>query len=127
MTLLRREMQSAADAAAMARALNLDGKASAQDRARMVARNAVQNASSMPATGAGTSLSVKAVNFYSAVSPKMPTAADLDSKFIEVELDPQTVSALFVPVMNLVGPTVATTQTLDASAIARPDPYICKL
>ena len=123
MAVLRSEMQNSADSAAMAGAVQLDGRAGA--RALDVASNAAIGWSALP-SGSGD-LDVLEVTYYSALEPS-PVAAtgDADANFIEVALAPKQISMLFQPLLNsLTGSTTSTTSTLGAVATARIDPFIC--
>ena len=67
MTALRSEMQNRADSAAMAGAVQLDGRAGARARALAVASNAATEWSALPSGGGD--LDVAAVTYYSAIEP----------------------------------------------------------
>lgn len=120
--LLRTEMQHAADAAALAGAVQLNGQDDSMTRAENVARNAMAPASNIPA--AATSLNINDVKFYSDYATKTAATSGLDAKFIEVKFAPQQVDLLFAPILSAMfgGPT---TQTLNAAAVARVRPFIC--
>lgn len=125
--LLRSQMQNAADAAALAGVVHLDGKDGARARATAVASNAASNASNMPSTGTGTNLAVADVNFYTTVSPS-PVAAttDIEAKVIEVVLGSQTVEYLLAPLMkNTGGGSGPDRIQLGARAVARTRPFLC--
>jgi len=125
MSVLRSEMQNTADAAAMAGAVQLDGRDNARARALDVATNAAQGWSAIPSGGGD--LDVASVVYYSALEP-VPVLAtsDADAVFIEVELEPKQVEILFQPLLNAVSNTTSsTTSSLGAIATARVDPFIC--
>ena len=125
MTVLRSEMQNRADSAAMAGAVQLDGRAGARARALAVASNAATEWSALPSGGGD--LDVAAVTYYSAIEPG-PVAAtgDADANFLEVELAPQQISMLFQPLLNSISGSVSsTTSSFGAVATARIDPFIC--
>src|SRR5918999_5647287 len=87
---LRAQMQSAADAAAIAAARQLDGTAGARDRASAVAANAAQNSSTLVS---GT-FTVANVSFYSALSPDVPALTDADASSARVTLAPKSIQLL---------------------------------
>ena len=90
MSVLRSEMQNTADAAAMAGAVQLDGRDNARARALDVATNAAQGWSAIPSGGGD--LDVASVIYYSALEPAPVVAtSDADAVFIEVELEPKQV------------------------------------
>lgn len=123
--LLRSQMQNAADAAALASVVHLDGKDGARGRATAIAMNAVSNRSNVPSTGDGTELAIAAVNFYSALTPSPVAAtADLDAKFVEVTLNPQTVDYMLAPIMGAANGSPDSLQ-LGARAVAGTRPYLC--
>lgn len=125
MTVLRSEMQNRADAAAMAAAVQLDGRENAMARATDIAMNAVVEPSGIPE---GTELiTVSEVRFYSAVEPDfVPAEDDADANFVEVVLDPHTVNLVFQPVLNAAANTnEATQKDMHASATAGTSPFIC--
>ncbi len=122
--LLRSEMQHSADAAALSGAVQLNGQDDAMVRGENVARNAMAQASNVPATGSGTSLSVANVNFYADYATKVAATSGLDAKFIEVTLAPQPVNLLFAPIYSVMF-GAASTSTLNAKSVARVRPYVC--
>jgi len=124
-SLLRTQMQNRADAGAMAAAVYLDGTDGARGRASAVAMQATQQYSFIPSTAA--ELTVDSVNFYREIKPaKIAATSDADSKFIEVNLNAQTMDSLFMPVLNfLTGGTGDGDTILQATATAQPAPYIC--
>ena len=124
--LLRSQMQNAADAAALASVVHLDGKDGARARAAAVATNAVSNRSSMPAGEDDTALEVASVDFYATLAPA-PVAAttDLEAKAVEVTLKPQTVSYILAPVLKQMTGSGNTEIQLAARAVATTRPYLC--
>ncbi|MBT3629325.1 MAG: hypothetical protein HN527_14600 [Rhodospirillaceae bacterium] len=125
MSVLRSEMQNTADAAAMAGAVQLDGRDNARARALDVATNAAQGWSAIPSGGGD--LDVASVIYYSALEPAPVVAtSDADAVFIEVELEPKQVEILFQPLLNAVTNTTSSTvSSMNAVATARIDPFIC--
>jgi Flp pilus assembly protein TadG len=121
--LLRTEMQHAADAAALAGAVQLNGQDDSITRATNVAENAMSPSSNVPSSG-NDALTIKEVKFYSDYATKTGTASGIDAKFIEVKFDPKQVNLMFAPVLSAVfgGPT---TSTLNAGAVARVRPFVC--
>lgn len=125
MAVLRSEMQNSADAAAMAGAVQLGGRAGAQARALDVASNAAVGWSAL-ATGNGD-LDIAEVSYLSILEPDLITATgNADANFIEVTLVPKQITILFQPMLNsLTESASATTQSLSAVATAGIDPFIC--
>jgi Flp pilus assembly protein TadG len=125
LTLLRTQMQNAADAAALAAAAQLDHQAGARARAEDVARNATTPTASI---GLGAvALEVAGVDFFSALAPApVGATGDRDASLVRVTLAPRAADLLFQPVLNLVAriasPTIA---TLSARATAAAAPYAC--
>ncbi len=121
MGVLRSQMQSRADAGAMAGASQLDGRVGAQVRATSLAVNAIAQTSMI--TSSASTLSVQNVDFYSAIEPNMVAAiGDEDSKFIKITLDPKDVKYLFEPLLVTAS---GTQQTFNAAATATSEPFIC--
>lgn len=124
--LLRSQMQNAADSAAMAAVIHLDGKDGAQDRAKKIAIYAVTNRSSLPSDGAGTALEIATVKFYSQYTPaKIDATSDLDAKVIAVTMNTKSINYMFAPVLNLLTGGGANQKTLAARAVAGTQPFIC--
>ena len=127
LTLLRSEMQHAADAAALAGVVHLIGNPNARASAEDVARNSMTHQSNIPSGGPGTPLAVANVRFYSSYNPtKVVATGDLDAKVIEIEMAPQTVTMMFAPILNMFSPT-ASTFTFNVTAVAEVKPYICNV
>lgn len=121
-TVLNTQMQNRADAGAMAGATQLDGRDGAQARARDMALNATTAESTLAADGA--ELGVAAVNFYTEIEPDLvPATGDADSWYVEVVLSPKRVDYVLSGLVN--AGTATTSETFTASAIARPNPFIC--
>jgi Flp pilus assembly protein TadG len=124
--LLRSQMQDAADSAAMAAVIHLDGKNGAQSRAEQIATFAVTNRSNLPSDGAGTPLAIGSVKFYSQYTPtKIDATNDLDAKVIEVTMSTKTINYMFAPVLNLLTGGSNTQKTLTARSVAGSNPFIC--
>ena len=126
MSVLRTQMQDAADAGVMAGAAQLDGRDGARDRATSVATNAAAQASGIPADG--TALSVAGVTFYRILTPAPePATTDLEAKFIEITMSAKQVSFLLQPISQfLVATPTASSRALNARAVAQPSPFICE-
>ena len=124
MELLHAEMQHAADASALAGAVQLNGQDDSMTRSELVARNAMSQSSNIPATGGDTPLAVNTVTFYSDFATKTVATTGLEAKFVEVALAPQTVNLLFAPIYAVMYGG-ATTSTLNAKAVARVRPFVC--
>jgi Flp pilus assembly protein TadG len=124
MTVLRSQMQDAADARAMAAAVQLDGRDGAQDRARAVAEDVMSHGSNIPADEA--ELQVAAVEFYSQYTPtKVQATSDQDAVFVEVVLEARQVDYLFEPVLDLISGGDGDQGSIVTFAAAGPDPFIC--
>lgn len=123
MALLKTQMQNRADAAAMAAAAQLDGRAGAQARAADVATNAMGQLSAIPADDSQLSLST--INFYSDwADPPTAATGDADTRYVEVTLNPRQIDLLFEPVLNS-DATADHTELLNARAVAGSSPFIC--
>ncbi|MDF2764014.1 MAG: hypothetical protein K0S81_1008 [Rhodospirillales bacterium] len=124
MTVLRSQMQNAADARAMAAAVQLDGRDGAQDRARAVAEDVMIHGSAIPEDD--HEIQVAAVEFYSQYTPtKVKATSDQDAVFVEVVLEARQVDFLFEPVLDMVSGNDADTAQITTYAAAGPDPFIC--
>ncbi len=122
MSVLRSQMQNRADAGAMAGAAQLDGRAGAQVRATTIATAAMSQSSAI--TSSASVLGVNSIAFYSAITPSPVLAtSDEDSKYIEINLDPKNVDFLLEPLLAAAAGTGS--QTLNASATAGVEPFIC--
>ena len=123
MTVLRSQMQDRADAGAMAAAVQLDGRVGAQARATAVAMNAMSQTSGISSDG--QDLNVQTVNFYSEYGATTVAATgDVDSRFVEVILEPRRVDFLLEPVVNPSGGQHY--KNLAARAVAGANPFICQ-
>lgn len=124
--LLKSQLQSAADAAALAAVTHLDGNVQSRSRSESVARSAARNRSVLPSGAGVTDLVIDQVTFYSEFSSS-PVAAtsDLDAKFVEVTMSAQTVKYMFAPVLNMFGGTPHSGQQLHARSVAGSRPFIC--
>jgi len=122
MTVVRSQMQNAADAAAMAAATQLDGLDGARDRATRVANAAATNASSL--TIDGGQLAIASVEFFStyADGDGTPSTDDDDANFVRVNLEPQSMEMFFAPVL---GGAAEAKKTVTASATASISPIVC--
>ena len=125
MTLLRAEMQNRADAGAMSGARYLDGREGARGRASEVAIEAMQEYSNMSSS---SELSVPAagIQFYTTLNPLVAATSDGDSQFIRVTLEPRQMTVYFRRVLDiLAGQANSTLTTLNATAVAGTQPFIC--
>ena len=119
---LRAQLQSAADAAAIAAARQLDGTAGARDRASAVAANAAQNSSLLVAG----SFQVANVAFFSALAPDVAAVNDADASSARVTLAPESLRLLLQPVLNVIASSSASSVVdLTASAGAAAAPLVC--
>lgn len=125
MTVLQTQMQSRADAAALAASVQLDGQSGARQRATTVAQGAVFQASALPSDG--QELAIAAVNFYKSVDPTMEAAAnDAEARFVEIVLESRRISFVLRPMFaRLTGSSGSDGADLGASAIASSEPFFC--
>src|SRR5687768_709167 len=124
MTVLRSQMQNAADARAMAAAVQLDGRDGAQNRARAVAEDVMIHGSAIPEDD--HEIQVAAVEFYSQYTPtKVAATSDQDAVFVEVVLEARQVDYLFEPVLDLISGGDGDQGSIVTFAAAGPDPFIC--
>jgi Flp pilus assembly protein TadG len=124
MTVLRSQMQNAADARAMAAAVQLDGRDGAQNRARTVAEDIMHHGSTIPSDE--IEMEVSTVNFYSQYTPtKIAATNDQTSQFVEVVLEARQVDLLFEPVLDMLTGNDSNSTRLTTYAVAGPDPFIC--
>ncbi len=125
MTLVRAEMQNRADAGAMAGARYLDGRDGAQGRATEVAIEAMQEYSNM-SNGSELSVPAAGIEFYTTLDPLVAATSDTDSGFIRVTLEPRQMTVYFRRVLDiLAGQANSTLTTLNATAVAGTQPFIC--
>jgi Flp pilus assembly protein TadG len=124
MSVLRTQMQNAADARAMAAAVQLDGRDGSQDRARSVAEDIMTHGSAIPEDN--HAIEVAAVEFYSQYSPtKVKATNDQDAVFVEVVLEAREVDFLFEPVLDMLAGNDDDEAQITTFAAAGPDPFIC--
>jgi hypothetical protein len=124
MSVLRTQMQDAADARAMAAAVQLDGRDGAQDRARTVAEDIMSHGSAIPEDD--HEIEVAVVEFYSQYSPtKVKATSDQDAVFVEVVLEAREVDFLFEPVLDMLAGNDTDEARITTYAAAGPDPFIC--
>ena len=131
MSLLRTEMQNRADAGAMAGARYLDGSIGAQGRAREVAILATLERSRI-SSSAELVVPETGIQFYSGRDPQtdalLPVAfgADAESRFMRVSLEQREMTVYFTRVLDLlVGEVSPTVTTVNATAVAGSQPFIC--
>lgn len=152
---LRAEMQNAVDAAALAGAVELDGKPGAQLRARSAARNAVIHDSRYARVAellGDASLPDAAFGYFCVIGAKYdisdddapnycagaqtaprtwPATGDEDTHYLRVHLDPALVAdhfrvdLIFLPVLRLFDIDPATFVALNATATAGRHSYEC--
>ena len=124
MAVLRTQMQNAADAAALAGAVELNGYEDARDRAEQVARTAASQ-SGLLLAGVG-SLDVTNVEFFSEISPDVAATGDEDATYIRVTMVPQDIDLILEPVIARLTRRVSEDVVqLTALATAKYEPIIC--
>ena len=140
-TVLKAQMQNAADAAVMSAALQLDGQTGARARSCNVAVNALAHNSTISddasaltvlgGAGACTSPFTQGVRFYSAwnTATKTGTTATSDATtvFVEVILQAEQVTVVLQPILEAISSVsgAASLMTVGASAVATPAPIAC--
>ncbi len=124
MAVLRTQMQNAADAAALAGAVELDALQDARQRAEQVARTAASQ-SGLLLAGVG-SLDVTNVEFFSQISPDVAATSDEDAVYIRVTMVPQDIDLILEPVLaRLTSRVSEDIVQLTAFATAKYEPIIC--
>lgn len=124
LTVLRTQMQNAADAAATAAAAQLDGAAGATARAADVARNAARQDSGLILGGG--QIEVASLAFF---RDEAFTAAlgDRDARAVRVTLAPAATAVLFRPVLDILsGASASDEVALGAVAAAINAPISCE-
>ncbi len=122
---LRSQMQNAADAAALSAAAQLDGQSGAISRGTAAATSAISNTTNL-ADPAGA-FSVQSIVFYDDTDPT-PAATNVDSEavFVEVTLQPRSISMFLTPVLQTVSSgAVADQITMEGKARAGILPIVC--
>ena len=124
MAVLRTQMQNAADAAALAGAVELDGYEDARQQAEQVARTAASQ-SGLLLAGVG-SLDVTNVEFFSEISPDVAATSNEDAVYIRVTMVPQDIDLILEPVIaRLTSRQSENVVRLNAFATAKYEPIIC--
>lgn len=124
MTVLRTQMQNAADAAALAASAQLDGLDGARARATAVAETTATDTSGFSLT---SDLQVASVEFFSTYGATVTAAtSDQDAGFVRVTMAPEQMNLLFAPVLGVLsGESTDSVSTLNANAVAGNDPIVC--
>ena len=124
-TILRTQMQNAADARAMAAAAQLDGRDGARARATTVAKNVMASQTAIAANG--NEIKAKDPIFYSQYTPtKVLATSDQGAAIVEVTLEAKDVDYLFAPILRFIGTgSGKELQTIITYAAAQPEPFIC--
>ncbi len=127
MGVLKAQMQNAADAAALAGAVQLDGFDGARARAQTVAEDAAKQSSLIETAGGIATISVGDVSFFSAYRPTPVAAVDDEyASAVKVTIEPRSIELLLEPVLALMTGGVAKRVTeINASAVATTEPIIC--
>lgn len=150
LVVLRSQLQNAADAAAIAAAMELDGENGALDRAKDAAREAVMHDKSFAKLQnllGPDSLPDAAFSFYCMIGAEfdlpqdvaisggfcqgvaegtvhVTAGGDADAHYVRINLDPVlasgrfTLDLIFLPILNLITPGVATEAAVRAQAVA---------
>jgi len=120
----RSQMQDRADAGAMAGAVALNGRDGARANATQLAMSAMAQYSGI--TSDQSELAVSTVTFYKDYENGVVAANDLESKTIEVVLEPRQINLFLAPVFKLFGSGEANAKaTMEARSVASAGPYIC--
>ncbi|MBL4820619.1 MAG: hypothetical protein JKY98_06475 [Gammaproteobacteria bacterium] len=148
---LRSEMQNAADSAALAAARELGKDAGAQARANTAARFVLEHDAKFASVQELLETNIEldffcaigsefdpdpmtighCVNAGTPVDGRVTAENDLDSHYVRVRLDPSdadnrySIQLMFLPVLNLFLDDVASTASLNASAIAGRNFFAC--
>lgn len=119
---LRGQMQSAADAAALAGATQLDGAPGARLRASALATGAATNKSLI----VGGALSIANVEFFRSLSPDVAATGDTDAHIVRVTLTPQTIKLFTKPLLDVLTHEQSDDLfTLSARGAAESAPIVC--
>ncbi len=125
LAVVRSQTQNAADAAALAAAVHLDGQAGARARAETVARGAAANKSGIETTTGSADIRIDAITFYRDEN-KTPATSDRDAALIEVTVVPRPVKLVLQPIhAALAGTTAQDSMEVGATAMAVNAPIIC--
>lgn len=127
--LLKTQLQNRADAGALAGAAQLDAQPNAIARATDVMFDSM-TAFTTAAADQGE-LATWYVEFYQPaddlISRGAQTTSDVAARFALVAMDRRTLSFFYAPALNMMtGQSVSSFTVLDAVAVARSDPFICK-
>lgn len=125
MMLLKGQMQNLADTAALAAAVQLNGRSGARDRAEEVAREAFAAYSGLPE--GERRLAISEVTFYSSLEEGIPATGDEDALAVEVTVEPRNLRLFFAPLLRRASGSAEGEDSalLDANAAAQPQPFIC--
>lgn len=119
---LRAQMQSAADAASLAGATQLDGTPGARLRASALATDAAVNRSLI----VGGSLPVAGIEFLKSISPDVAASGDADAHIVRVTLTPQTIKLFTKPLLDVLTHEQSDDLfTLSARSAASAAPIVC--
>ncbi len=125
LTIVRSQAQNAADSAAIAAAVQLDGGDSARDRAEAVARGAANQMSNFQTTSGSPDIQIDTVVFYQD-EDKLAATSDANAAFVEVTVQPRPVELMFEPVVAaLAGTTSEGFTNIGATAMAGNAPGVC--
>jgi Flp pilus assembly protein TadG len=120
MAALDTELQNAADQAALAGVTQLDGTAGARARATAAAQNLVINNTRLANDGAGSSIGVPTVQFFT--SAGVAATTDANANRISVSIAPRKVFYALTPIVNALE-----TGPMNASALAGLQSSICNV
>jgi Flp pilus assembly protein TadG len=124
LTVLKTQLQNAADAAALAGAAQLDGRDGARARATAVALNAATQQTGIGL--GGSAITIQEPLFFFSEYPATIANGDLDARFVFVSVTPKLAQVFFQPVLNLfAGTTGSATATVNARAVATGTPIYC--
>jgi Flp pilus assembly protein TadG len=127
--LLKTQMQNRADAGALAGAAQLDAQPDAITRAQTIIKDSMV-AYTTAAADQGE-LATYDYHFYAAgadyITRGAETTDDAAARFAQVIMERRTLSFFYAPALNIMtGKTASSYTSLDASAVAMSDPFICK-
>ncbi len=120
---LNTQLQSAADAAAMAAAAELNGQTGARDRAIEAATSAfVSNMQSFGEGGTNVTVTLTYNNFLTSLDPDTVAANDAEARFVRVDVAPRNLPLALYPVLG--GQTTFSTGTTATAGFTQ---VACKI
>ncbi len=130
LTVVRSQMQNAADAACLSAAIQLDGLSNATDRAEVVARNATVPTSDYNVSSGTSAITIaigtNGIVFYTDSTLTTTTTVDASAAAMRVTLVARPVALLLQPALALLSSASARSfSNVDATAACTSVPIIC--